>query len=171
MAWLYCLALLLLPWVKGYKKGMVSVPRQVSRTGSISQVPLGRDAEWSFYSEVISSPDSGIEAACHSFANATDASANHDHYKRGVGKVTHWVRVSATKPDDKSLILSTHMVERELIPKGCPLTSTNALWQMHTCGYTYECINTKLFFFYSAWPRVSCHQSAASGHQKSPSAR
>lgn len=60
-----------------------SVPRQVSRTGSIFQVPLGCDAEWPFYSEVISSPDSSIEAACHSFANAPDANANHDHYKRG----------------------------------------------------------------------------------------
>lgn len=64
--------------------------------------------------------------------------------------MTHWVRVSTTKPDDKSLILSTHVVEREWIPKGRPLTSTNALWRRHMCGDTYECINTKLFFFCSA---------------------
>lgn len=34
-----------------------------------------------------------------------------------------WVKVFATKPDDPSLKLGIHSVEKELTPESCPLTS------------------------------------------------
>lgn len=39
------------------------------------------------------------------------------------GEMLQWVKVFATKPDDPSLKLGTHSVEKELTPESCPLTS------------------------------------------------
>lgn len=54
--------------------------------------------------------------------------------------MAQWIKAIAAKPDDLCLNPCTQSVEREPIPKSCPLTSTCVLWSLHAHTHTPDVI-------------------------------